>query len=571
MTGFAIKTFSGKAPKVYARLLPSDVGQEAINVRLDSGRLEPWKDNASTSITPVASYTVTSQTKTLFKYDATTWMGSNRDLDIVRSPIAEDPWERIYVTGKGAGSTAYPQMTLSTLVNSDTYFRLGLPAPDSLPSPPVLTNKDSSATIPSGSPTTSLLSDQETPKSISYVVTYVTAYGEEGPPSQPLISNIVDIYSDQNATVTFPTNPTGYGNIAKKRLYRTDTSGTYRRVKDSDYSAATVLDNLTESQLQEALPSASWEAPPDEVTSGDYGHKDGPMLGLVAMPNGILAGFSGQTICFSEAFLPHAWPRDYQLTAKSDIVALAPMTNGLLVLTKEKPAMIQGLDPSSMSMTEIDSTLSCVSKRSVVDMGEYAMYASPDGLVMGGERGLQVATQDILTREQWQELVPSSIVGFAWEGHYIGFYSTGSENKGFIFDPKGGKNSFVSLDFHATAGFNDLENDELYLVVGGNVVKFASGSNKNFTWRSKKFYTPRPINPAVAKVDCDTYGSGITFKLFVDGSASEAHSQIITSSTPFRLPSGYKGKEFEVQVQGSVPINEVCVYESVEEFGSDQV
>jgi len=35
MTGFAIKTFSGKAPKVYARLLPSDVGQEAINVRLD--------------------------------------------------------------------------------------------------------------------------------------------------------------------------------------------------------------------------------------------------------------------------------------------------------------------------------------------------------------------------------------------------------------------------------------------------------------------------------------------------------------------------------------------------------
>ena len=87
------------------------------------------------------------------------------------------------------------------------------------------------------------------------------------------------------------------------------------------------------------------------------------------MPNGFLAGFSGQTVCFSEAFQPHAFPDAYKLTIKSDVVALAPLNTGLLVLTKEKPALIQGLDPSSMSMIEIDSTLSCVSKRSVVDMG----------------------------------------------------------------------------------------------------------------------------------------------------------------------------------------------------------
>ena len=552
MTGFKINTFGGTAPKIYSRLLPNDVAQVAENARLDSGRLEPWKGNASASITPVASYSVSAQTKTLFKYTDSIWIGSNDDLDIVRSPIAEDPWERIYLTGRYG---AYPEMTLSTIVGGGTYYRLGLPSPASLPSAPALSNKDAAAA------TVTLLTDTETPLSRSYIYTYVTQYGEEGPPSTPTVANIVDVYSDQNATVTFGANVSGY-NIVTKRLYRTDSTGTYRFVADVGFTAATHLDVKADIDLGEEIPTASFAAPPDELTAD---HPDGAMQGLVAMPNGILAGFSGQAVCFSESFQPHAWPTDYQLTVKSDVVAIAPLTSGLLVLTKEKPAIIQGLDPASMAMTEIDSTLSCVSKRSVVDMGEYVMYASPDGLVIGSEQGLQIATGQILTRDQWQEFVPSSLVGFLWEGHYIGFYSTGSEDKGFIFDPRGGKNSFVSLDFHATAGFNDLENDELYLVVGGSVVKFAEGSALNFKWRTKKFYTPRPINPAVAKVDCDSYSPNPVMKVYADGVLK--HTQTVTSSDAFRLPSGYKGQEFEVEVTGSVPINEMCIYESAAEIG----
>jgi len=504
MTGFTLNTFGGKAPKVYARLLPNDMAQVATNCRLDSGRLNPWKGNAATSITPVASYTVTAQTKTLFKYSDTIWLGSDHQLDVVRSPIAEDRWERIYLTGR---TNAYPEMTLSSIVGSGTYYRLGLPSPPSLPSAPALSTTSVSAT--------------ETPKSRSYIYTYLTQYGEEGPPSTPLVANIVDVHSDQTATVTFGSNVSGY-NITHKRLYRTDSTGTYRRVTEVAFTEANFADDKNESQLGEEIPSSSWEAPPDDVSAD---HPDGAMQGLVAMPNGILAGFSGQTVCFSEAFLPHAWPKAYQLTVKSDVVAIAPLTSGLLVLTTEKPAIIQGLDPASMSMMEIDSTLSCVSKRSVVDMGEYVMYASPDGLVMGGEQGLQLATDQVLTRDQWQEFVPSSLVGFMWEGHYVGFYSTASENKGFIFDPRGGKNSFVSLDFHATAGFNDLANDELYLVVGGSVVKFAAGTALRATWRTKKFYTPRPICPAVAKVNCDSYPvTAVTYAVTVVASGGNKYA-----------------------------------------------
>ena len=104
MTGFTLNTFSGIAPKVYARLLPNDMAQVAQNTKLDSGRIEPLKGNASATVTPVASYSISAATKTLFRYSSSIWIGSNDDLNIVRSPIAEDPHERLYVTGIGGSA-----------------------------------------------------------------------------------------------------------------------------------------------------------------------------------------------------------------------------------------------------------------------------------------------------------------------------------------------------------------------------------------------------------------------------------------------------------------------------------
>lgn len=547
MTGFKLQTFGGKAPKIYSRLLPEDMAQVATNTRLDSGRLEPWKGNASASITPVASFNISAATKTLFRYSSSIWIGSNEDINIIRSPIAEDVHERLYVTGIG-GSSGFPRMTTAAIVGNSTYYKLGIPKPGNF-----------SAVTVTG---TSSVADTETPQSRSYVFTYVSFYGEEGEPNLALASQVVDVHSDQGVTVTFPSNPTGAHNLLKKRVYRTDAGGVYRFVADVSINSASHADTLAEINLGEEIPTITFAAPPDEVTAD---HPDGPLLGLVSMPNGILAGFSGQTVAFSEAFQPHAFPTAYRLTMKSDVVALAPLNTGLLVLTKEKPAIIQGLDPESMTMNEVDSTLSCVSKRSVVDMGEYVLYASPDGLVRASDNGLQLLTEGVLSRDQWQALVPSTIVAFQYEGHYVGFYNDGSESKGFIIDPRGGRSSYIKLDFHATAGFNDLENDELYLVVGGAVYKFAQGSDLSYVWRTKKFYVPRPFNPGVAKVDCDSYSPSPTFKLYADGVLK--HTQTVTNDGLFRLPSGYKANEFEVELSGSVPVNEVCVYESAGELG----
>ena len=550
MTGFKLQTFGGKAPKVFARLLPEDMAQTATNCRLDSGRLEPWKDNLSSSQSFVASYAISGATKTIFKYNDSVWMGSDEEIDIVRSPIAEDPHERIYVTGIG-GSGGYPRMTTGTIVGNSTYYRLGMPKPADL-------------TAVTLSPVNSANADEEVPQSVSYVFTYVSYYGEEGVNCDAEGAQIVDKHTDQTVTLDFPPNPSGNYNFLYKRVYRTDAGGSYRFVQNVPIAQDTFTDTVSDLNLREEIPTANNDAPADDVTAD---HKDGPLLGLVAMPNGILAGFSGQTVSFSEAFQPHAFPDEYKLTVKSDIIALSPLNTGLLVLTKGKPAIVQGLDPSSMSMMEIDSSLSCMSKRSVVDMGEFTIYSSPDGLVMATDSGLKLITEQTFTRDQWQAFGPSSIKGYLWEGQYIGFYSHGGVSKGFIFDPRGGKNGYTDLDFYATAGYNDLEDDSLYLVVSGALVKFAEGSTpQNFVWRGKKFYTPRPINPAVAKVDCDGYSPNPTFKLYADGQLK--HTQTVTNSNTFRLPSGYKAHEFEIELAGSVSVNEVCVYESAEELGA---
>lgn len=547
MTGFKLQTFGGKAPKISDRLLPEDMATVATNTRLDSGRLDPWKANASASISPSLG-TISGSTKTLFKYSDSIWIASNEDLNIARSPIAEDPHERLYVSGIG-GASGYPRMTTAAIVGNNTFYRLGIPVPASF----------DSVTVTG----TTSVSGTETPQARSYIFTYVSAYGEEGAPNTALISQVVNVFSDQSVTVNFPANPTGNFNLAFKRLYRTDTDGIFRFVATIPLASDTFNDTVAEANLGEEIPTSSFVGPPDDNAAE---HPDGPLQGLISLPNGFLAGFAGQTVLFSEAFQPHAFPTAFRLTMRSDVVAIAPLTSGVLVLTKEKPAVIQGIDPEAMTMMEIDSTLSCVAKRSVVDMGSYVMYASPDGLVAATDNSLQLATENILTRDQWQDLVPSTIVGFQWEGHYIGFYSDGTESKGFIFDPRGGKNSYVKLDFHATAGFNDLEEDELYLVVGGSVVKFAAhaSSKLSYTWKSKSFYLSRPINPAVAKLNCDSYSPNPTFKLFADGTLK--HTQTVTDSNTFRLPSGYKANEFEVEISGSVPVNEVCVYESSEEI-----
>jgi hypothetical protein len=429
--------------------------------------------------------------------------------------------------------------------------KLGVPQPTDTPTVVVSTALPSSTAIA---------------LSRAYAYTWVSGLGEEAGPSPA--SAIIEVKSGETVTITFTgTVPTHIYNTvsrpALRRIYRTGANGDFQYVKDIPYGTSSTTDNILDENLGEIIPTTEWDAPPDESAED---HPDGPLLGLTAMPNGITAGFAGRSVFFSEAYIPHAFPRSYSLTTKSKIVGLASVSIGLLVMTQGKPVLITGSSPASMAAVEIDNNQACVSGRSIADMGEVALYASPDGIVAGGESGVSLVTDGIFSRDQWQALNPPSIHGYHYEGRYIFFWQNGGNSGGYVFDGRGNTPMISTLNYYAKAGFNDPVDDALYLVVteGGSttVRKFDAGAASPYIWQSKEARLEKPINPSCAIVDAEAYP--VAFTLYADG--VQKHTQSVTSGSLFRLPAGYMAKEFQFKLTGSVDVNQVLIAESPEEF-----
>jgi hypothetical protein len=202
-----------------------------------------------------------------------------------------------------------------------------------------------------------------------------------------------------------------------------------------------------------------------------------------------MAGFVGKRFCLSEPFLPHAWPINYRITTEEDIVAIASTANGVAALTNGQPYFITGSDPSAMSAVRVDLSQACVNKDSVVDMGDYVLYASPDGLCAIQSASGRVVTEGQVSAKQWTaDFYPTLIKAFKYEGTYVAFWTSGSTHGGWVYDPRGGKNSLstITSDAGVKGGFQNLKDGELYIVKSNAIKKYrGSTTARTLTWKSK--------------------------------------------------------------------------------------
>ena len=419
----------------------------------------------------------------------------------------------------------------------------------------------------------------------SYVYTFVSTYGEEGPPSAA--STVITTDDNQIVNLSNLQTSTGKSNttLAKKRIYRSNTGSNttaFQFVTELALSATTFADTSDNDELAELIPSTYWIGPPDDDTAL---YPDGPMQGLIALPGGVFAGFTGKRICFSEPFLPHAWPVAYRTTLEEEIVSIAAASNGIIVGTKGTPYLVTGTDPQSMTSIRLEIGQACLNKTSMVDMGPYVIYAGPDGLIAAQGTDVQILTEQQITPIQWQSsYYPSTITGFLWEGRYVGFYSTGSGYGGFIFDPRAGTNSLVNLDASALirGGFTDPDDSQLYLIISNTIKKFqGSGTALTYNWKSKEFVPPKPTSMGFLKVDAEAYP--VRLKVYGDGSiiynaviATSGNAFSVTGTTPsfsavaitepvVRLPASVH-KTFAVEIETAKTVNEVCIGESIDEL-----
>jgi len=566
MAYFKRDRFSGIAPGVSPRLLSEQFPQTAENVDFEAGRLTPVTSDSDT-------FTLTNTSRrSIFFYRDTNWLQWNDDgVSVVEGPIPADTLDRLYWTGED-----YPRMgTASTIVAGSSYpassFRLGVPAPSAAPTITKAGTAD----------------DTQTPDDVAYVYTFVTAFGEEGPPSPA--SNVLERTDTETVTIPMPSteHPSGnynFGTGAKKRIYRSNTGSTnttFQFVAEVSFATTTYDDSSESFALGEVLPSGTWIGPPDDDTSL---YPDGPLVGLIAVANGVFAGFTGKRLCLSEPFLPHAWPIDYRITLEEDIVAIGSVTNGIVALTDGAPYFVTGVDPSAMTAIKLDIAQACVNDRSVVDMGEYLLYAGPDGLVAvsGGEG--EVVTNGLISAKQWNEdFNPTTYRAFRYENTYVAFWNGG----GFVYDPRAGEAALSNLSYtgEVRGGYMHPKDGELYIIVGNKIKKYRGGTaNKTLKWKSKQYVTPKPVSMGWVSVHAQAYP--VTVRVWADGTqiavyslsySNNVYTQSVTvpsgaSSGTLREPimrlPAVVGQVWEVEVEGAVEIDEVCLAQSMDEIAA---
>ncbi len=253
----------------------------------------------------------------------------------------------------------------------------------------------------------------------SYVYTYVSEYGEEGPPSP---ATVINGWSNGTWTIElFQPPPDQLGvtrNLKKIHLYRTVTAQTgattYFFVAELEITDAIYTDIITDDVVvtNNQLVSQLWTPPPETLQ------------GFVVMPNGVIAGWKDNEIWFCEPYRPHAWPPSYVLTTEYPIVGLGVSGNAVVACTNGAPYVAAGVNPGVMTATKIDNSEPCHSRMSILGNNDGVYYASPNGLIIVTQYGeVKNATERWITREKWQQLTPQDHVAavfligeyYAWQ------------------------------------------------------------------------------------------------------------------------------------------------------------
>ena len=509
--------FGGMVPAVDDRLLPNVNGALSQDTWLYSGTAVglPQPKLLYTLVDPTVGkiYRLPIDYTDALHLANSKWMEFiSADTDVVRSQVINDTYDRFYwcspytATASPSGPRyATHDMILADINNVPTHpaipnaYLLGIPQPGA---PTGVVSGGVSATL----------------KSVAYVHTWVSAYGEEGPPSTPLFLSAIKI--DATVTLTLqPADPLDTGgelgdqrNLTKSRIYRTvvgtDGTTTFFFVGEVPIATLTFVDNAAVNTdqvvaLNAILSSTTWTGPPVDL------------IGWVSLSNGMVVGFRKNELWFCEPFRMHAWPVQYTLVTEYPIIGLGVANQTLIVCTEGFVYTATGINPGSMQMTKLPGLFPCTSRGSIVSTAMGVYFSAPQGLVLVGPGGLAVATKELIRKDEWNELVPTTTFRGAGLGAaYFGFgqarlgvfektaFDTasftqedlGDGRRGILIDPTSLSVAFnlLTSPIQPVANvINDAWSAETFIIRGGQVLWMDIGDvlqpRNSYKWRSKIF------------------------------------------------------------------------------------
>lgn len=590
MVAVNITSFGGMIPALDDRKIPDNAATLSRNIFLYDGNLKGMRTpRLLRNVPPGATYSYrlpddyggASQSN-----DDAVWLDFvNAQTDVVRAPVFGDVYDRYY----WASSTAMPMYnTRARIAASQPSWLLGVTQPANAPGVNVVGG--SGATV-----------------SRAYVYTYVSAYGEEGPPSLPtLVTGFIN--GSWNLTWTSPV-PADLGvsrNLTKVRVYRTVTStggvATYFLVSEFTLPTLAYSDVLTDAVVSgnAQLESATWSGPPFDLQ------------GLCAMPNGIIAGWRNNELWFSEPYRPHAWPVGYVLTVPFPIVGLGIVGQTLVVCTTGYPMTASGVNPTYITTSTLATFEPCTSRESIMSAPEGVYYASPNGLVLVNPGLATNVTRDLITPDRWAELTPSRFKAARFASAYYGYGAlsggvfdddsfeitnafvnldaTGAQ-RGVIIDARDMRVAFnlLASDINIVGVMNDAWSNDLFLIHSDKLYwidnKDAQPYFDVYTWRSKIFHSPKKQNFGAMKVyftvpgttpaqnpvrnnalDQDLQaGQYGLLRLYADGKHILTY-ELRTSGELIRPPSGFKAEWWQFEVEARVEISQIQMASTVKEL-----
>jgi hypothetical protein len=452
-----------------------------------------------------------------------------------------------------------------------------------------------------------------------YVYTWVTEYGEEGPPSDPVV---VNGWSNATWTITlFQPMPENMGadwvdpidgltkpadrNITKTRIYRTISNqtgmGSYFLVAEIPVSQGIYVDTIADDvvALNSQMVSLFWFGPPEDLQA------------IMAFPNGICVGFRSNEIWFSEAYRPHAWPPGYVLTTEFPIVGIGVCGQSVIVATQGTPYIVNGVNPAAMALTKVNMTEPCLHRASIVATDTAVFYVSQNGLIQISQSGSGLnTTEGWISRERWQKLTPHERIRavkhcscyFAFGADAGGPIRRGftvelsSEDKtSFTIWPQAGGHRLGYNNLSSPNEF-DILNVELdawtgiCLLVQNAGIYYYDFTDQHpiivpYVWRSKTYQqmakrnfeamriffdvpdtTPPqgPRDTSFPQLDLADNQYGIV-RCYLDGQLWTTR-EIRSTGELLRIFSGAKGEQWQFELEGRVVISNMQVATSVKEL-----
>lgn len=514
--------FVGSSSATDPKQLPETMGVRMENAYPGLGDLRPLKQHLTVATVPTSP-----QRNTIWRMgrgavnDAQYWLAWSAIVSVTLG-FGTDTTERTFYTGDGT-----PKWT-----NNSIGLSGGPPYPQA--------SRELSVPAPTTAPTVALDVDGTGTEALRYYVqTFVNDLGWESAPSPPSTGLLCKPGATVDITALGAPPGGSYG-FATRRIYRTQPEAQGTSAEFYFLREIPIGDTVTEDdarELGDLLATEGWLPPPATA------------FGIIALWNSIMAMLDGREVLFSEAGVPYAYPLRYRREVKDTPLATAKWGQNLLVLTVGTPVVFQGQDPAGMQDTPLRLSQALLSVRGVVSFGHGVAWPSNEGLAYCGDSGQSLLTEGMLTPAQWKALVPSTMIAGRWDRFYVCSYDDGSGRKGFMLDPLNPKAGLVWLTTGFDACHYDDLADQLYVLEGGNVRKFAGGAaNMTASFTSKEFLQTHPVTYGAAKVVASSYP--LTLEVYANGALKLTRS--VPNGLGFKLPDGFTAERWQVKITTTV-------------------